>query len=277
MINGLNHLTIHVTNLERSMDFYKNILGLVPMMKWDHGAYLGFPTGLNGSGSSTMICLVANDNERLDPSGMEIAFATTESGLYEISKRYGKSSVVDHCNPLSSEALRVTDPDGNNIALYCGDCNQQLHNLIINTKHLKGAQWLTTQTYSEENITQFTREIKTELELLDYNFTINKAEIVGYREPRQVAAELLEELIERRIKMVDYYMNSSNEASAIELSKAIIFALTTHKNFDTLLRWVPDTIDELIEQLISKWAADYKNPEVEATLVDYWQHLKYQD
>jgi hypothetical protein len=39
MIKGLNHITFAVKNLEKSFEFYKDILGLTPVAKWKNGAY----------------------------------------------------------------------------------------------------------------------------------------------------------------------------------------------------------------------------------------------
>lgn len=43
MIKGINHITLAVTNIVKSYKFYKDILGLKPIVKWKNGAY--FTTG----------------------------------------------------------------------------------------------------------------------------------------------------------------------------------------------------------------------------------------
>ncbi len=40
MINGINHITFAVSNLERSVNFYAELLGLKLVATWDKGAYL---------------------------------------------------------------------------------------------------------------------------------------------------------------------------------------------------------------------------------------------
>lgn len=40
MIAGLNHLTLSTADLDRSFEFYRNILGCKPLAKWKRGAYL---------------------------------------------------------------------------------------------------------------------------------------------------------------------------------------------------------------------------------------------
>ena len=40
MIKGINHITLAVNNIETSFEFYKDILGFNPVVKWKNGAYL---------------------------------------------------------------------------------------------------------------------------------------------------------------------------------------------------------------------------------------------
>ena len=40
MLTGINHITLAVTDLDRSMEFYIDILGMKPHVRWDRGAYL---------------------------------------------------------------------------------------------------------------------------------------------------------------------------------------------------------------------------------------------
>jgi len=39
MIISMNHLTLAVRDIEKSFIFYKNILKLKPIVRWDKGAY----------------------------------------------------------------------------------------------------------------------------------------------------------------------------------------------------------------------------------------------
>lgn len=40
MLTGLNHLTLAVSDVNRSFNFYNNLLGFVPHARWQTGAYL---------------------------------------------------------------------------------------------------------------------------------------------------------------------------------------------------------------------------------------------
>lgn len=40
MLTGLNHITIAVSDISKSLNFYVEILGFTLKAKWDNGAYL---------------------------------------------------------------------------------------------------------------------------------------------------------------------------------------------------------------------------------------------
>ncbi len=40
MLTGLNHITLAVRDIERSLEFYCRVLGFVGRVKWKTGAYL---------------------------------------------------------------------------------------------------------------------------------------------------------------------------------------------------------------------------------------------
>ena len=39
-VSGLNHVTLSVSNLDRSFDFYAGVLGFSTVVRWSTGAYL---------------------------------------------------------------------------------------------------------------------------------------------------------------------------------------------------------------------------------------------
>lgn len=39
MIKGMNHIALAVRDVDISFAFYRNVLGLAPLCKWDKGAY----------------------------------------------------------------------------------------------------------------------------------------------------------------------------------------------------------------------------------------------
>jgi glutathione S-transferase fosA5 len=51
MILSLNHITLGVLDIERSFTFYRDVLELKPLVKWDKGAYF-----LVGSANPAFAC-----------------------------------------------------------------------------------------------------------------------------------------------------------------------------------------------------------------------------
>ena len=71
MITGPNHYTIGVKDLDRSFDFYKNVLGLKPLCQWPKGAY--FLAG------DFWFCLNVDENRQSSPDEYSTHFAFTVS------------------------------------------------------------------------------------------------------------------------------------------------------------------------------------------------------
>ena len=67
MITHANHYTLAVTDIERSFNFYKNILGLKPLCKWPKGAY--FLAG------DFWFCLNLDSNRKPEPDAHYTHFA----------------------------------------------------------------------------------------------------------------------------------------------------------------------------------------------------------
>jgi len=40
MLRGLNHITLTTSNLDKSINFYNQVLGFKPHVRWNTGAYL---------------------------------------------------------------------------------------------------------------------------------------------------------------------------------------------------------------------------------------------
>src|SRR3546814_15055365 len=55
-VSGLNHLTLAVSDLNRSVAFYRDLLGLRLRAQWDDGAYL--------DAGSLWLCLSVDDTAR---------------------------------------------------------------------------------------------------------------------------------------------------------------------------------------------------------------------
>jgi catechol 2,3-dioxygenase-like lactoylglutathione lyase family enzyme len=71
LVTGINHITLAVSDLNRSFHFYANVVGLKPVAKWERGAYFlaGKGNPYNAVRISGAVCL---RNRRLGMLGLRL-------------------------------------------------------------------------------------------------------------------------------------------------------------------------------------------------------------
>ena len=106
MLTGLNHITIAVSDLERSLDFYINALGFKGHVKWRQGAYLSL--------GDLWLCLsVDKPDEKSDYS--HIAFSISQQDFTDFSHKLIQLDIAQWKeNKSEGESLYLLDPDGTN-------------------------------------------------------------------------------------------------------------------------------------------------------------------
>lgn len=116
MISGVNHITLSVSNLEKSFDFYTKILGCQPIVKWKKGAYL-----LAGE---FWLCLSVDEFIITTPNQeyTHIAF-TIPIQDFDESKEILVSAGIKQWKENSSEgkSIYILDPDNHKLELHVGD------------------------------------------------------------------------------------------------------------------------------------------------------------
>ena len=116
MITGVNHITLVVTDLARSLAFWKATLGLTLRAQSPKLAYL--------EGGSLWLCL-----ERGTPSPREddshIALSCAPEDFPTLSARLG-SAPVWKANRSEGASLYILDPDGHKLELHLGDLASRL-------------------------------------------------------------------------------------------------------------------------------------------------------
>ncbi len=125
MINGINHITWTVNDIEETFDFYVNLLGMKPVMKSAISAY--FLCG------TFWIAVVKAPTTMLTRYN-HIAF-TVEAEAYDICVekliKYGVVAWKE--NETEGNSFYFLDPSGNKMELHVGD----LHSRIADGK----ARW----------------------------------------------------------------------------------------------------------------------------------------
>jgi len=120
-LTGLNHLTLAVSDLERSFAFYRELLGAKPMARWASGAYLAV--------GELWLCLSldAMAGMRPHPDYSHIAFSTTSDEFPAWVERLIQAGVtVWKDNRSEGESFYFLDPDGHKLELHVGSLLSRL-------------------------------------------------------------------------------------------------------------------------------------------------------
>ncbi|MGL6313942.1 FosG/FosC2-related fosfomycin resistance glutathione transferase [Vibrio sp. WXL103] len=132
MISGLNHITIAVSDLERSLKFYRDTLGFTAHAKWDNGAYL--------SVGELWFCLSC-DEPCPKNDYTHIAFDVASEEFEAFAKCIISLGVeVWKENKSEGQSLYILDPDGHKLELHSGSLKSRLESL--KTKPYSGMVWL---------------------------------------------------------------------------------------------------------------------------------------
>lgn len=113
-VTGLNHLTLAVTDLERSVGFYRDLLGCELRAIWDGGAYL--------EAGPLWLCLSVDDKartaERLDYT--HYAFSVDASAFPKLVARVRSKARLWKVNASEGDSLYFLDPDDHRLELHVG-------------------------------------------------------------------------------------------------------------------------------------------------------------
>ncbi|MFN1516193.1 fosfomycin resistance glutathione transferase [Vibrio owensii] len=132
MLTGLNHITIAVSDLERSLDFYINALGFKGHVKWRQGAYLSL--------GDLWLCLsVDKPDEKSDYS--HIAFSISQQDFTDFSHKLIQFDIAQWKeNKSEGDSLYLLDPDGHKLEIHSGDLYSRLES--IKHQPYEGLEWL---------------------------------------------------------------------------------------------------------------------------------------
>lgn len=120
-IRGINHVTLAVSDLEKSFSFYHDILKLKPVCKWPKGAY--FLAG------DLWFCLSQDDNRKSEgsPCYTHFAFTIQQQDFDNIVKHLSAHNVpIWKENISEGDSLYIQDPDGHKLELHVGSLQSRL-------------------------------------------------------------------------------------------------------------------------------------------------------
>lgn len=127
MIKGINHITLSVKDVDQSFEFYTQILGFKPVVKWPKGAYL-----LAGD---LWFCLFLDDNTRKSklPEYTHIAFTISEQNFKVMSERIKKSGAkIWQENQTEGDSLYFVDPNGHKLEIHASSLKARIKRAKIN-------------------------------------------------------------------------------------------------------------------------------------------------
>ncbi|QNO14226.1 VOC family protein [Alkalicella caledoniensis] len=121
MINGVNHITFAVTNLEVSLHFYVNLLGLQLIGRWNKGAYL-----LAGD---QWIALNVDEARVKEPTKdyTHIAFNILPKDYTILKEKLEDAGIQAFKeNKSEGESFYFLDPDGHKLELHYNTIDDRL-------------------------------------------------------------------------------------------------------------------------------------------------------
>lgn len=121
MILGINHITLSVRSLEESFKFYRETLGLKPLMKKGKTAYL-----LAGD---LWFCLEEDPATRLQalPEYTHVAFTVKQSDFALMARKVRESGAeIFKENKSEGDSLYFLDPNGHRLEIHVGDWKSRL-------------------------------------------------------------------------------------------------------------------------------------------------------
>lgn len=119
-VTGLNHLTFAVSDLDRSVAFYRDLLGCDLRAIWASGAYL--------EAGSLWLCLSLDEAARTEPNPdyTHAAFSVPLEQFEALSARVREGAVIWKGNRSEGASLYFLDPDGHRLELHVGDLESRL-------------------------------------------------------------------------------------------------------------------------------------------------------
>jgi len=124
MVDGLNHITLAVRDLEQSFSFYTDMLGMRPKAKWKSGAYL--------SAGKLWFCL-SRDDSVPSKDYSHIAFNVSAEKFSLLKFKLISANVkIWKRNKSEGESFYILDPDGHKLELHVGDLTDRLESLKLN-------------------------------------------------------------------------------------------------------------------------------------------------
>lgn len=121
MLTGLNHLTLAVVNLPRSIEFYVALPGFKLAARWDTGAYLCL--------GDLWFCLSLDERRaaQKQPDYTHYAFSVNQDDFEQVTACLRRRNVIEwKANSSEGDSFYFSDPDGHRLELHAGSLASRL-------------------------------------------------------------------------------------------------------------------------------------------------------
>jgi catechol 2,3-dioxygenase-like lactoylglutathione lyase family enzyme len=121
MLKGLNHITLSVSDLSRSVTYYTELFGFSLRAQWNDGAYLTL--------GALWLCLSRDDEVRNGPLAEYTHFALSvdSADFEEFSRRVAEGAHTTWKeNTSEGESIYLLDPDGHKLEVHAGSLESRL-------------------------------------------------------------------------------------------------------------------------------------------------------
>lgn len=127
MLTGINHITFAVSNLEASLHFYVNLLGMELVERWEKGAYL-----LAGQ-QWVALNFDSRQDSKVIPHDSHIAFSvSTENWKYLETKLIEQGITAYRENRSEGNSFYFLDPDGHKLEIHDSNLCQRRMAMNLN-------------------------------------------------------------------------------------------------------------------------------------------------
>ena len=121
MLKGLNHITLSVRHLSRSLDYYTELLGFSLRARWSDGAYLTL--------GDLWLCLRRDAHVREGPlpEYTHFALSVVSADFDEFSRKVAEGAHPTwKKNRSEGESIYLLDPDGHKLEVHAGSLESRL-------------------------------------------------------------------------------------------------------------------------------------------------------
>lgn len=143
MITAMNHITLAVQDVEKSFEFYRDILNLKPLAKWDKGAYfLVRTTDSDVSDSGFWFCLNLDEKRIPNPCYTHYAFTVSSKNFERLAEKIiAAGAYIFKDNTSPGESLYFLDPDGHKMEIHVGNWRTRIESKKQNLGDWKNVEW----------------------------------------------------------------------------------------------------------------------------------------